>query len=57
MGTNNRLFFGTGTKGGAFQTKAWGCSSPTFLELFCFLWFAHYYSDSIMTIQKNQGRR
>ena len=28
-----------------FQEKAWGCSNPTFLELFCFLWFAPYYSE------------
>ena len=31
------MLFGTGTKGGVFQEKAWGCSNPTFLELFCFL--------------------
>ena len=51
------MLFGTGTKGGVFQKKALGCSSPTFLELFCFPWFAPYYSDFIMTIQKNPGRR
>ena len=34
------MLFGTGTKGGVFQEKAWGCSNPTFLELFCFMWFA-----------------
>ena len=56
-GTNNRLFFGTGTKGGVYQKKAWGCTSPTFLELFCFPVFTPYYADSIMTIQKNPGRR
>ena len=22
-----------------YQKKAWGCTSPTFLKLFCFLWF------------------
>ena len=27
-------------KGGVFQEKVWGCSNPTFLELFCFMWFA-----------------
>ena len=36
-----------------FQGQRGGWNIPTFLELFCFLWFAPYYSDSIMTIQKN----
>ena len=26
--------------GGVRHKKAWGCNIPTFLELFCFLWFA-----------------
>ena len=29
-----------GQRGGVYQKKAWGCGSPTFLKLFCFLWFA-----------------
>ena len=36
----DRMLFVPGTKGGVFQEKAWGCSNPTFLKLFCFLWFA-----------------
>ena len=36
--------------------KAWGWNIPTFLELFCFQWCCLYYSDSIMTIQKNTGK-
>ena len=28
-----------GQRGGVYQKKAWGCTSPTFLKLFCFLWF------------------
>ena len=33
------MLFGTGTKGGVYREKAWGCTGPTFLELFCLLWF------------------
>ena len=40
-------------RGGVYQKKAWGCTNPTFLEVFCFPDVATYYSDSIMTIQKN----
>ena len=52
-----RMLFAAGTKGGVRHKKAWGWNIPTFLELFCFPWFVSYYSASIMTIQKNQGRR
>ena len=55
--TNDRIFCATDTKGGVYQKKPWGCTSPTFLELFFFPHVAAYYSDSIMTIQKNPGRR
>ena len=37
---NDRLFFVPGTKGGVEHKKPWGCTGPTFLEVFCFLWFA-----------------
>ena len=46
-----------GQKGGVEHQKAWWWNIHTFLELFYFPLFAHYYSDSIMTIQKNPGRR
>ena len=26
-------------KGGGWHKKPWGCGTPTFLEVFCFLWF------------------
>ena len=29
-----------GQRGGVYRKKAWGCTGPTFLELFCFPWFA-----------------
>ena len=38
-GTGGRMLFGTGTKGGVYRKKAWGCTGPTFLEVFCFPWF------------------
>ena len=44
-------------KGGCNIKKTRGCTIQTFLELFCFLYVATYYSDSIMPIQKNPGRR
>ena len=37
--TGDRMLFVTGTKGGVYRKKAWGCTGPTFLEVFCFLWF------------------
>ena len=30
------MLFGTGTKGGVYRKKAWGCTSHTFLEVFFF---------------------
>ena len=30
------MLFGTGTKGGVYRKKAWGCTGPTFLKLFFF---------------------
>ena len=54
---NDRLFFVTETKGGVEQEKCGVWNISAFLELFCFPGFAPYYSDSIMTIQKNPGRR
>ena len=35
-----RMLFAAGTKGGVRHNKAWGWNIPTFLELFCFPWFA-----------------
>ena len=32
----DRMLFAPGTKGGVGHKKAWGCGSPTFLEVFCF---------------------
>ena len=29
-----------GQRGGVYRKKAWECTGPTFLELFCFPWFA-----------------
>ena len=40
-----------------YRDKRGGCNIPAFLEVFCFPEFAPYYSASIMTIQKNPGRR
>ena len=36
----DRMLFATGTKGGVWHKKLWGCNTTTFLKLFCFLWFA-----------------
>ena len=35
--TGGRMLFATGTKGGVWHKKLWGCSRPTFLEVFFFL--------------------
>ena len=51
------MLFATGTKGGVWHKKLWGWNIPDFLELFYFPLFAPNYSDSMMTIQKNHGRR
>ena len=34
--TGGRMLFATGTKGGVWHKKLWGCSRPTFLEVFFF---------------------
>ena len=49
------MLFATGTKGGVWHKKAWGCGSPTFLKLFLFTVVCRCYSDSRMTIQKKFG--
>ena len=36
----DRMLFVPGTKGGVEHKKPWGWNTTTFLEVFCFLWFA-----------------